>query len=72
MNQTFQVFFFLSCRSARSLTDGQELSLFYATNGLTRIEAAQFFFHILVGTTKRYIAVEQEDPYGDITIHFAK
>lgn len=35
------------CRSARALVEEPELSIFQATNGLSRHEAAKFFHHVL-------------------------
>jgi len=64
-SKTFQVL-----ASLRSLTDTNELSLEQATYGLTRMEAAQVFSHVLVGSSKGFISVMQYEPYGDITLTF--
>jgi hypothetical protein len=64
-SKTFQVL-----ASLRSLTTSNELSLSQATYGLTRLEAAQVFSHVLVGSSKGFIDVSQEEPYGDITLTF--
>ena len=64
-SKTFQVL-----ASLRSLTTSLELSLNQATFGLNRMEAAQVFSHVLVGSSKGFIGVNQEEAYGDITITF--
>jgi Conserved region of Rad21 / Rec8 like protein len=64
-SKTFQVL-----ASLRSLTSSLELSLTQATYGLNRMEAAQVFSHVLVGSSKGFINVNQEEPYGDITLTF--
>lgn len=64
-SKTFQVL-----ASLRSLTTTNELSLNQATYGLTRMEAAQVFSHVLVGSSKGFISVNQYEPYGDITVTF--
>ena len=64
-SKTFQVL-----ASLRSLTTSSELSLNQATSGLNRLEAAQVFSHVLVGSSKGFIGVTQDEAYGDITINF--
>jgi hypothetical protein len=64
-SKTFQVL-----ASLRSLATTNELSLNQATYGLTRMEAAQVFSHVLVGSSKGFISVNQYEPYGDITLTF--